>query len=222
MTANMQSTIENKGTVALVDSSTLLGREIKEVLEVRGLSRDRLRLLETPGWAVALLGLSTVLMAAGCGYRVSVGASRVLPPAVRIIAVPVFQNETLGFKIEQKLTQAVHQAFLLRTPYKVQSVTAGSDAVLHGAVTGFYTSPVAFDPANGRTTEVLITVGLSVRMTDTSDGQVLFEAGNLVYRESYEVGQDTETYIGENLPALDRLSRRVAARLIASLMEGVE
>jgi hypothetical protein len=174
------------------------------------------------GLAFLVLGLAAVMMTAGCGYRVSGGASRVLPLAVRIIAVPVFQNETLGLKIEQKLTQAVHQEFLLRTPYKVQSVVAGSDAVLHGEVTEFYASPVLFDPYNGRTTEVLITVGISVRMTDTSDGQILFEAGNLRYRESYEVGQDTETYIGEDLPALDRLSRQVAARLIASLMEGVE
>ncbi len=158
----------------------------------------------------------------GCGYRVSNGVPRGLPASVKSLAVLPLENETIGFRIEQSLTSALHQAFVTRSPYRVQSEVAGSDAILRGSVTAFYTSPVAFDPRSGRTTEVLLTVGMRLALTDARSGATLFESSDWIFREPYEVSQDPAVYFGENQPAMDRLSRRMAASLVTMIMEGVE
>ncbi len=76
----------------------------------------------------ALVLLATLLLPAGCGYRISGNSSHILPPSIKTIAVPAFENQTLTFKIEQNLTAAVVHEFLTRTPYRVQSSVEGSDA----------------------------------------------------------------------------------------------
>lgn len=158
---------------------------------------------------------------AGCGYRVAGQRSQFLPPSIRTIAVPAFQNDTLTFKIEQNLTAAVVHELLTRTRYRVQSSAEGSDATLRGTVKSIYSSPVLFSPQSGRTTEVLLTVSLSVHLISNATGKSLFDAEDWVYREPYQVSQDPATYFGENQPALERLSHQVASSLVSSLMEGV-
>ena len=170
---------------------------------------------------LALL-LCAMLFASGCGYRLATGKPRGQLATVKTLAILPLDNDTLGFRIEQSLTAAVHQVFVARSPYRVQSVPEGADAILRGSVTQFYTSPVAFDPRSGRTTEVLLTVIMRLTLTDARPGQTLFESGDWTYREPYEVSQDPKAYFGENQPALDRLSRRMADSLVAMILEGAE
>ena len=148
------------------------------------------------------------------------GSSRLLPPSIRTIAVPAFDNQTLTFKIEQTLTAAVIHEFLTRTRYRVQSSAEGSDATLTGAITSMYASPVLFDSTTGRTSEVLLTVTVRIKLVSNSDGKTLFEANDWTYREPYQISQDPATYFGESQPALDRLSRSIAASLVSAVMEG--
>ena len=171
---------------------------------------------------IATLVFAAAVLTGGCGYRVSTGAPRGLPAAVKTLAVLPLENETLGFRIEQSLTAAVHQAFVARSPYRVQSSPEGADAILRGSVTSIYSAPVAFDPRSGRTTEVLMTVGMRLTLSDARTGQPLFESGDWVYREPYEVSQDPKVYFGENQPAMDRLSRRMAESLLTMILEGAE
>ncbi|MBI2820493.1 MAG: LptE family protein [Acidobacteria bacterium] len=168
----------------------------------------------------AWICLATLVTSAGCGYRISGQASQALPPSIRTIAVPAFENQTLTFKIEQNLTTAVIHEFLTKTRYRVQSSAEGSDATLRGTVKSIYSSPVLFNPESGRTTEVLITVSLSIHLVSNTTGASLFEADDWVYREPYQISQDPATYFGENQPALERLSRQVAGSLVSALMEG--
>jgi hypothetical protein len=167
-----------------------------------------------------ILGVLLSAYAAGCGYRFAGGTAKALPPSIETIAVAPFENDTLQFKIEQHLTSAVVHELVTRTPYQVHASDNGGDATLRGVVTGMYSSPVAFDPESGRTTEVLLTVILRVRL-QSSAGEPLFEADDWVFREPYEISQDPATYFGENQPAMERLSRRVAASLVSALLEGV-
>lgn len=168
-----------------------------------------------PVGAIALLAL---LLASACGYRLAGRSAPAFPQSLRTIAVPAFQNQTFQFKIEQKLTAAVMEEFLSRTSYRVQSETEGSDAVLEGMVTAIYSSPIVYDPSSGRTTEVLMNVSLRVRLVEITTGQVLYEANDLLFRESYEVSTDPNVYFGENQAALERLSRDVAATLVATIL----
>jgi len=165
-------------------------------------------------------GLVILLASGACGYHVAGEGSRVLPPSIRTIAVPPFENQTLTFKIEQNLTAAVIHEFLSRTRYRAQSSAEGSDATLTGSITSMYSSPVLFDSSTGRTQEVLLTVSLRIKLVSNADGKTLFEANDWTYRESYQISQDPATYFGENQPALERLSSNVAASLVSAVMEG--
>lgn len=171
--------------------------------------------------AVPLL-LLLAMLSGGCGYRVSTGKARGLPADIKALAILPLDNDTIAFRIEQSLTSAVHQAFVARSPYRVQSVPEGADAILRGTVTSIFSAPVAFDPRNGRTTEVLLTVGMHLWLTDTRSGQTLFDSGDWIYREPYEVSQDPAVYFGENQSAMERLSRRMADSLLTMILEGVE
>ncbi|MBI4459174.1 MAG: LptE family protein [Acidobacteria bacterium] len=166
--------------------------------------------------AVACLGLA----GAGCGYRFAARNLPGVPSAIRVIAIPAFQNETFQYKIEQTLTAAVLREFLTRTSYRIQSQTEGSDAVLNGVVTAIYSSPIVFDPNSGRTAKVLMTVTLRVNLLDARTGQPLLEANDLIFREPYEVSADPRVYFEESRPALERLSHQVAAGVVSALLEG--
>ena len=168
----------------------------------------------------SVIVLAPLLLTAGCGYRAAAGTAKGLPPTIRTISVPAFENETLQAKLEQYLTAAVVRELVARTPYRVQSGADGSDATLRGVVTALYSSPVAFDPNSGRTTEVLLTVSLRIRLA-SSAGEPLYEADDWVFRESYEISQDPATYFSENQPAVERLSRQVASSLVSALLEGL-
>jgi hypothetical protein len=104
----------------------------------------------------------------------------------------------------------------------VQTRPEGADAVLRGAVTALYSSPIVFDPSINRTTEVLLTVTVRMSLVSSATGEVLYEASDWTYREPYEVSRDPATYLGEDQPAMERLSRRVAASLVSALIEGTQ
>jgi hypothetical protein len=168
---------------------------------------------------LAFAALLMSLMSNACGYRVSGRAIAGLPPQVRTIAIPPFQNQTFQFKIDQKLTAAVIHEFLARTSYRIQSEPEGSDAILEGIVTSIASGTIVFDPASGRSTKVLVTVGVRVSILDTKTRQPLYAATNLLFREPYEVSTDPATYFAENSPALDRLSRDVASSIVSTIKE---
>lgn len=167
---------------------------------------------------IAFLAAITALFTFGCGYRAGAHSSAVLPN-VRTIAVPTFQNQTFQFKIEQTLTSAVIHEFLARTRYRVQSETGGSDAVLNGIVTSISSGPIVFDPSSGRTTKVLLTVGVRVSLTDNKTGQPMLAPTDMTFREPYEISTDPAGYFAENAPALDRLSRAVAANIVTTIVQ---
>lgn len=180
--------------------------------------------LELGVWSlfrIWLLGFGVsclVLTSLGCGYRLANRSAAGLPAPIRTLAVPTFRNETFRFKIEQSLTAAVIREFLARTSYRVQSSGEGSDAILNGVVTAIYSSPIVFDPNSGRATEVLITVSLRVSLESASTHEILYEANDLVFREPYQIGSDPTIFFGEDQPALERLSRQVAASLVSTLI----
>ncbi len=164
----------------------------------------------------SLLALTWVTV--GCGYHVA-GRGSHLPADLKVLAVPAFENRTMQFRIEQKLTAAVIREFISRTKYRVVTDEKEADAVLRGEVTRVSTSPVVFDPATGKASTVLITINAKVSLLDRHTKQTLFRDENLVFRESYEVTSDIRSFFQEQDPALDRLARDFAAALVSSVLE---
>ena len=161
-----------------------------------------------------------LLMAAasGCGYRVA-GHANTLPQTVTTIAVPAFENQTSTYRIEERLTGAVVHEFLVDTRYRVVSNAADGDAVLLGTVTGINGVAVVFDQSTGRATTILVTVTMQARLEDRRTGNILYRNDRFVFREPYEISTDVPSFFDESSPAMDRVSRDFARRLVAEIQE---
>lgn len=178
------------------------------------------KLLRRP---VLTLLFVAALIVAGCGYHVS-GHNDSLPKSIHVIAVTALENKTSSYRIEQKLTAATVHEFLARTQYKVVSNSADGDAVLRGRVVSVEAVPLIFDTTTGRATTMLITIKCEVALTDTATSKVLYHSENFVFRNQYEIStnldpNDLKSFFEEQDPAVDRIARDFASRLVAAVIE---
>ena len=169
-------------------------------------------------WGPALLALMLALPLVGCGYRVA-GRANTLPATVTTIAVPAFENRTSTYRLEQRLTSAGVRELLVSTRYRVVPNPEESDAVLRGVVRAIGGGAVVFDQATGRATTILVTVRMQAWLEDRLNGSVLYRNDNFVFREPYEISTDVASFFEESGPAMDRVSRDFARRLVAEMRE---
>ncbi len=166
-----------------------------------------------------LVSLSILFVGtSGCGYHVA-GRSSALPPEIHVIAVPALENATTTYRIEQRLTSATVHEFLSRTPYKVISDPTGGDAVLKGKVLTLEAVPLLFDTTSGRATTMLVQMKCEITLTETSNDKVLYHTDNFVFRSEYEISTDVTSFFSEQDPALDRVAKDFAQRLVAAVVE---
>ncbi len=172
---------------------------------------------------VAILALPfalafAVVFACGCGYHVA-GTTSNLPATIRTIAVPAFQNKTNQYRIEQRLTEATVHEFLVRTRYRIVPDAANADAVVGGKVLSVETNPLLFDTATGRATTMIVSVKCEVSLVEVATKRELYRNNNFLFRNEYEISTDVKSFFEEQDPALDRLARDFASRLVAAITE---
>jgi hypothetical protein len=153
-----------------------------------------------------------------CGYHVA-GRSDALPKSIHVIAIPALENATNSYRIEQRLTSATVHEFLTATPYKISSEPGGADAVLRGKVLTLEAVPLLFDTQSGRATTMLVTVRCEITLTQTEPQKILYHSDKFIFRNEYEISTDVKSFFEEQDPALDRLARDFAQRLVASITE---
>jgi outer membrane lipopolysaccharide assembly protein LptE/RlpB len=191
-------------------------------------------------WIVSALAAACL---AGCGYHVA-GHSDMLPKAIHVIAVPTMENKTSTFKIEQQLTAATVHEFLAKTTYKIVSDPDGGDAVLTGKVLGMEVVPLLFQstpnqPTGSQTqaqaTAMMVTMRCEVTLRERDNDKVLYHTDNFVFRNEYQLGSaqttsssgggpsftkaQVESFFQEGQPALERMSKDFASRLVSAVTE---
>ena len=180
------------------------------------------------------LCVCVVLLVSSCGYHAGGMASQ-LPPGLKVIAIPALKNDTPRYRVEQRMTEAVVHEFIARTKYRIVSSEDSADAVLHGEITSFEAIPAVFDttpsatassssvPAinvtTARATTMLVSVHMKVSLEDRETKKVLYRNDNYLFREPYEISTDPSKFFDEQAPALERMSRDFAARLVADVLE---
>jgi hypothetical protein len=180
------------------------------------------------------LCISLAMFLSACGYHVG-GTSSQLPPGLKVIAVPALTNDTPRYRIEQGMTEAVVHEFIARTKYRIVSSADSADAVLHGEITSFEAIPVVFDttPATtpnsttvatvntttARATTMLVSVHMKVSLEERETKKVLYKNDNYLFREPYEISTDPSKFFDEQGPALERMSRDFASRLVSDVLE---
>ncbi len=171
--------------------------------------------------AVAAIMLAAVLamLTAGCGYHTSGHAVR-LPDDIHTVYVPMFENTTQTYRVEQTMTAAVVQELRSRTNFRVVTTNKDgeADATLKGLINYTANSPLTYDSVTGRISSSLITIGMKVSLTSKT-GKVLWDNPNYTYREQYQVSRDTSSFFDESNPAFQRVAREFAKSLVSNMME---
>jgi Lipopolysaccharide-assembly len=157
-----------------------------------------------------------LLLASGCGYRLA-GKATAIPANIDSVAIPIFNNQTTKYRLEQRLTSAVVDEFVARTRYRIVPDASQAKALLTGEVTEFTSTPVIF--AGGAGATFLVTVRMRVSLKDTATRKLLFENNNFYFREEFEISRGSKEFFPEEGPAMDRLAREFSRTLVSSILE---
>ena len=153
-----------------------------------------------------------------CGYHVA-GRGERLPPDIKTIAVPIFENDTRQFRIEQRLAQAVTREFIERTKFRMTPDPSEADAVLKGTVKDVRSGVVTYDLQTGRATTMQVQVTANVELVDLHSHKSVFSNPSYIFREEYQLNQPVSSTFPEDQPALDRLSHDMARTLVTDILE---
>ncbi len=166
--------------------------------------------------AVWAIPAACALLACACGYMpVGTGA---LPPGIKVIRVPMFENRTTRFELDLKLTQAVINELVSRGKIQVTTDADKADAVLEGRILNFIVNPIAFsDQRTADRYEILVVADVTLK--EAKGGRVIYANPAYIFKTDYQVpqGQDFESSETE---ALDNLAKLFARGLIVAILEG--
>lgn len=167
---------------------------------------------------VAVALLAAALAASGCGYRLA-GRNQLLPPSVKTIAIPPFENQTKRPEIDQRITEQVTATFIGRGGYRATAREEGADAVLNGSVTGYDVSPVSVG-SQGRATRYEVVITASVELSRLPAREVLFRSSHFVFKKQYNVEDASLTFFNQEIIAIDEIAKDFAESVVSSILEG--
>jgi len=165
-----------------------------------------------------VVALLTAVLCGACGYHIAGRASK-LPSDWSTIAIPAFKNDTTRYRLEQRLTEAVIREFIERTKYRIVQNVQSADGVLHGEVLSIETTPVIFNSTTGEVETMIVTIRTSVSLVDNKTSQVEYKNDDMVFRDEYQISSDVQSFFDEQSPALGRMARDFAAKLVSNVVE---
>jgi hypothetical protein len=147
-----------------------------------------------------------------CGYT----ASSTLPGHIKSIAIPVFKNETLEYRIEEEITNAVIEKFVADNRLRVVGERAAT-SVLVGTVTGYQRR--VFSYSTGEVAqEYEVTIKVAVEFKDVSNGKIIWKDESLVSSARYfaveMAGQRAQTEQEGRQPAIAFLANDILTRTV--------
>jgi hypothetical protein len=176
---------------------------------------------------VFLIALTVTSSMSGCGYSLA-GRGSSLPSTIRTVGIPLFENATPVFELEQMLTEKVRLEFISRGKYRVMPDAPGADAVLIGGITSVVITPTSFNQ-NQQATRYAFSMVVKVEFRDAATNRIIYENPALSFREEYEVAgnvtglsgsaPDANAFLGQNGEAKDRMGNDFARSVVTSILE---
>ncbi len=147
-----------------------------------------------------------------CGYT----ASSTLPGHIKSIAIPVFKNETLEYRIEEEITNAVVEKFVSDNRLRVVGEKEANSLLL-GTVTGYQRRVFSYS-AGEVAQEYEVTIKVSVEFKDLSNGRIIWKDESLVSSARYfaveMAGQKAQTEQEGREPAVAFLANDILTRTV--------
>ncbi len=91
------------------------------------------------------LALALSLMLWGCGYQMAGRSTSPLPPHLKTIAIPVFENSSAEPALQRPFTEALRRAFITDGRLRLVNDQNGADLVITGTLTKYWIRAVAFN-----------------------------------------------------------------------------
>ena len=163
----------------------------------------------TLGVALAALAVA----AASCAYTTS---TALLPSHLKTVAVPVFENGTTEYTLEQDVTDAIIARFVADNHLKV--VDQGSaHAIVKGRITSYRNAVFGFSQT-AQAQEYRVTLGISVTFKDQVKNRELWSEPDMVKTANYYVvdtpGDSARTELDGRKRAIAKLAEEIVARSV--------
>ena len=162
------------------------------------------------------LGLSLAAAACtllSCAYTVRTSS---LPPHLKTVAIPVFENSTTEYRLEQELTTAVIDRFVRNNQLKVVDERS-ANAVLRGKVITYRNAVFGFSEQD-RAQEYRVTVAVAITFKDLVKNRELWADENLVKTANYYVqdvaGQPARTETDGRREAVTKIADEILTRTV--------
>jgi hypothetical protein len=155
-----------------------------------------------------------------CGYKPG-GKGKGLPANIKTIAVPVFQNTSLKYRVEKRFTGAVIDEILKRArALNVVTNQENADAVINGDIRAFRAIGSILDD-RGRTRIWDVRIIVSVVVRDLRTHKILFQNPRMSFEGQYELSDDPQSFFNEENSAVDRIAKDFAQSIVSTIMEGL-
>ena len=174
------------------------------------------------GGALAVVALAG-LCASGCGYALA-GRGAFLPDDIVTVGVPLLENTTTFFDVEQVLTEKIRTEFIGRGRYQVVATDVGADAVLSGTIISISFQPVGFSDQQ-LASRYLATVRMRVDFTDARTSEILWSNATMTFSDEYELSTEGAVaieggaFLDQERNAFDRISDDVARAVVTAILE---
>ena len=153
---------------------------------------------------------------AGCGYHLA-GHSSALPPHIRTIAIPVFENRSSQPNIHRELTSIIRRKFITDGRLKVVD-RRKADLLLSGSLVSYDLRVVAFsgtDAASG----YIVQLGVQVKAVDRVKRRMFLKQQNFTTKWDYQTTSDVIDSETARFAALEEAYEDLADRLVSIIVE---
>ena len=137
---------------------------------------------------------------------------------MKTVAVPVFENGTTEYTLEQDVTNAVIDRFVRDNHLRVVDLKS-ANAVIEGKLTGYKNAVFGFSAAN-RAQEYRVTITCAVVFKDLVKNREIWSEPNLVKTANYYVvpvpGDSAKTELDGRKEAIAKIADEVLARSVES------
>lgn len=157
--------------------------------------------------------VSGALGLASCAYTTS---SALLPSHLKTVAVPVFENGTTEYTLEQEVTNAVIARFVADNHLKIVDERS-ANCVIKGRITAYKNSVFGFSQT-AQAQEYRVTLAASVTFKDQVKNRELWSEADLVKTANYYVvdtpGAPAKTELDGRKEAIAKLAEEIVARSV--------
>jgi hypothetical protein len=153
----------------------------------------------------------------GCGYSLA-GLGSSLPPHMQNVFIPVFQNETYEYGLENIMTQELVATFNRRSGIRVVQRINDADASLEGTIRIYEFVPTL--NAQRQVTQYYINITADVKLRDLVNETVFWENRAYRFHEVYRITDGVASIEANRQQAWENAAKDFAESIAGILLEG--